>query len=220
MGFDTCNERTVLRRDEDFDLEAKFLADTLAHPDGRLRQAAAIVEGCVVGGLKQIPERLEKHADETCKQALLAAGTGAFFGMAASVEAPIVAGVLALGGAGMTFAYIDKMGSRLGRDARLQSALDRVFRNTDAHSFCSALPTAERVLGKESFDVALTSVCGVGGFIGIKNGFRSRPLPLPPANRSNTVDTIATGPRLDGVFWREERGILYPTNRVGSKGEK
>lgn len=146
-----------------WDASCKFFQDTVHNPHARARQAAAIADGCVVGGLQAIPDRVINHPAETVNDAMFGAGTGALFGMAGKIESPAVAGVLLVGGAAMTLGYAWDLGRRLGQDQDLQSSLDNIWRSSDWKTYASALPTVENSLGKESFNLALTSLsAGVG----------------------------------------------------------
>lgn len=134
---------------------SKFIQDTYEHPEARARQASAILEGCVVGGIKAIPDRIVNHPAETCNQIIIGAGTGALFGMPATINAPIVAGALAVGGTAMTIAYTWDLGQRLGRDQNLQNSLNDLWRNGDSRTYNSARPVLENSLGGETFNCAI-----------------------------------------------------------------
>lgn len=149
----------------------KFLLDTIQHPDARLRQVAAVVEGGIVGGVKAIPDQIVNHPLETGSQALIAAGTGALFGMATKIKNPLVAGSLALGGAAMTYGYANEVACRLSANRELQSALGNVWINGDASSLRTILPAMENSLGKETFELAVASLAGSAGFHGIQTRF-------------------------------------------------
>ncbi|CAN5659780.1 hypothetical protein BH10CYA1_BH10CYA1_56250 [soil metagenome] len=146
-----------------FQASSRFIQDTYEHPEARARQASAVVEGCVVGGIKAIPDRIVNHPVETCNQILIGAGTGALFGMAATINAPIVAGALAVGGAAMTLAYTWDLGQRLGQDRNLQNSLNDLWRNGDSKTYNSARPTIENSLGGESFNFALSMLSAGAG---------------------------------------------------------
>ncbi|HEY9730787.1 MAG TPA: hypothetical protein V6C89_02675 [Drouetiella sp.] len=146
----------------------KFLLDTYQHPEARARQAAAVLDGCIVGGIKAIPDRIVNHPVETCNQVLMGAGTGALFGMAATIEAPVVAGALAIGGGAMTLSYAWDLGQRLGHDRDLQTSLDGLWRNGDARTYESSISTIENKLGGESFNVAIASLSGGAGAKAVK----------------------------------------------------
>jgi hypothetical protein len=151
-------------QDQDlFHASCKFIQDTLQHPDARARQACAVADGCVVGGLKAIPDRVINHPGETLNQAVVGAGTGALFGMATKIKSPVVAGLLAVGGTAMTLGYVWDLGHRLGRDCDLQSSLDNIWRSADPKTYASSTTTIENSLGKESFNFALATLSAGAG---------------------------------------------------------
>ncbi len=149
---------------------SRFIQDTYEHPEARARQASAILEGCVVGGIKAIPDRIVNHPVETCNQILIGAGTGALFGMAATINTPIVAGALAVGGTAMTLAYTWDLGQRLSRDQNLQTSLNDLWRNGDSKTYNSARPVLENSLGGESFDCAVAVLSAGAGARAAKLG--------------------------------------------------
>ncbi|RTL43657.1 MAG: hypothetical protein EKK48_07885 [Candidatus Melainabacteria bacterium] len=160
---DPKDRQTRLENSNLFQASSKFIEDTFQNPNARARQAAALVEGCVVGGIKSIPDRIVNHPAETCNQILIGAGTGALFGMAAMLNAPIVTGALAVGGTAMTLAYTWDLGQRLGQDRGLQSSLDELWRNGDSKTYNSALPIIENRLGKEAFDCSIALLSAGAG---------------------------------------------------------
>ena len=160
---DPKDQHTHLENSNLFQASSRFIQDTYQHPEARARQASALVEGCVVGGIKAIPDRIVNHPVETCNQILLGAGTGALFGMAATINAPIVAGALAVGGAAMTLAYTWDLGQRLSQDRNLQNSLNDLWRNGDSKTYNSARPTIENSLGGESFNLAVAMLSAGAG---------------------------------------------------------
>ena len=62
------------------DASKKFIHDSLEHPDKRARQAGAVIDGLVVGGIKEIPNQFVNHPKETA--AKIAAGVGIGAGIA------------------------------------------------------------------------------------------------------------------------------------------
>jgi len=114
------------------------------------------------------------------------------FGMAAEIRSPLVAVPLALGGAALTLAYASDLGRRLSQDSGLQSALDRIWHDGDNKTFAANLPAVESSLGKESFALALNTVCAGGGYssIGMLNKMLRPTAPeLCPAGASTGAGT-------------------------------
>ncbi len=157
------DQQTHLENSNLFQASSRFIEDTYQHPEARARQASAVVEGCIVGGIKAIPDRIVNHPVETCNQILIGAGTGALFGMAATINAPIVAGALAVGGAAMTLAYTWDLGQRLSQDRNLQNSLNDLWRNGDSKTSNSARPVIENSLGGESFNLAVSLLSAGAG---------------------------------------------------------
>lgn len=203
------------------DAATKFLLDTIQHLDARLRQVAAVAEGGIVGGVKAIPDRIVNHPVETGSQALLAAGTGALFGMATKIKNPLVAGSLALGGAVMTYGYASEVACRLTANRELQSALGKIWIKGDAESFRAVLPAMENSLGKETFELTVASACGSAGFHGIQTRFTlpGRKLCLAGESTAETLAHVSEKPfstdKPDNSYamvWHQDR-MGYQWNR-------
>jgi hypothetical protein len=171
--FDSINSnprdhQPLLEESNFLQASSKFFQETYEHPEARARQAAAVVDGCIVGAIKAAPDRIINHPVETCTQIAIGFGTGALFGLAATIDAPIVAGALAVGGTAMTLQYTWDLAQRLNQDQNLQKSLNDIWCSNDFKTYNSALPTVEKGLGGESFDLAVASLSAVAGGRGTK----------------------------------------------------
>jgi len=154
----------------------KFLEDTYHNPEKRLRQVAAVGEGVVVGGIKQIPDQLVNHTGDTLKTVATGVGVGMAIGLL-PLELPVVAIGLGAVGAVAVCGYAWDLGQRIGHNKELHRALDKVWETGDQKVLDKlALPVIEKSLGKESFDFALATVSGDKGF---KLGKVARQIKLP-----------------------------------------
>jgi hypothetical protein len=145
------------------EVAGKFLLDSMQHPDRRLMQAAAVTEGAVVGGIKQIPNQIMNHPVETSGKVVLALAAGAAFTAAAAIESPVVAAGLAVGGVGALGLYAWNEGQKLGNDKNLQVALDHIWSTKSIRRAANYLPDMELSLGPEAFDFGLSTAAAGGG---------------------------------------------------------
>ncbi len=171
------------------DASKKFIHDSLEHPDKRARQAGAVIDGLVVGGIKEIPNQFVNHPKETA--AKIAAGVGIGAGIALlPLELPAVAIGATVAGVGLGCGYVWDVGQRLGSNRELHKALDNVWNLGDRSSQYSSMQAIESSLGKESFDFGVATMCGGAGFK-IGNGIKSLLNTTVPKLCPATADGVA-----------------------------
>ena len=144
-----------------------FCSQTVQHPEARIRQTGTVLQGIVVGGIKDIPNELMNHPLETGVKVAVAGTLGVGAGAALALEIPIITGITI--GAGVTmlgFGIADSF-KRMADDKQLQGALHNVWKSEDFYTQMQANDTAEKVLGPEAFNWGVTLPAGlVGGFGG------------------------------------------------------
>lgn len=170
------------------DASKKFIHDSLEHPDKRARQTGAVIDGLVVGGIKEIPNQFVNHPKETAVKIAAGVGIGAGIAML-PLEVPAVAIGATVAGVGLGCAYVWDVGQRLGSNRELHKALDNVWNMGDRSSY-KPLPAIESSLGKESFDFGLATMCGGAGFK-MGNGIKSLLNTTAPKLCPATADGIA-----------------------------
>lgn len=143
-----------------------FCSQTVQHPEARLRQTGTVLQGIVVGGIKDIPNELVNHPLETCGKVVVAGTLGAAAGAAIALEIPLVTGITI--GAGVTMLGVGVIDSfkRMSSDKQLQGALSSVWKDSDFYTQMQAKDTAEKVLGPEAFNWGVTLPAGLAGGIG------------------------------------------------------
>jgi len=173
MDFNSAFADSAQSCKNTIDASAKFLQDTWEHPDCRLRQAGVVADGTVVGGLKATADRIANHPEDTARQAAIATTLMLGVGLL-PVEVPAVAAGMAIAGTLLTCKYVFDLGQQLGADRQFQSALNNVWNKHDASTWHSSCAASEETLGKPTFDFALATMCGAGGY---KLGAGLRALP-------------------------------------------
>lgn len=143
-----------------------FCFQTMQHPEARLRQTGTVLQGIVVGGLKDIPNEFMNHPLETCGKVVVAGTLGTAAGAAIALEIPLVTGITI--GTGVTMLGVGIIDSckRMSSDKQLQSALSSVWKDSDFYTQMQANDTAEKVLGPEAFNWSVTLPAGLAGCIG------------------------------------------------------
>ncbi len=159
---------------------AKFVQETWSNPEARARQCAAVADGVIVGGIKAIPDRIINHPKETIETAVSGLVIGGALGAAAAAESPIIAIGVAAGATALTCKYVFDLGTRLSSDRQLTGSLDNIWKSKDFATCAKSLPAIERVLGKETFDLALLGTTGSYGF---KGGGTLASMSLRPSSR-------------------------------------
>jgi hypothetical protein len=207
---DTPNQDTPFSYIQNsLEASSRFVEDTWKHPNQRFLQAAAAVDGIVIGGLKAAPDRIINHPKETLAAAVGGAGIGALCGAAAAIESPLLIAGVAVGMTALTGAYVYDLGQRLATDKNLTRAFDRVWNTRKIED--KALSTIEQTIGKESFEFAVAGAFGGAAYKGssaaMKLALEQPKLSLQPAEA--TIQSKSTMPSVgdqkQNTFFAMER---------------
>lgn len=174
-----------------------FYNDTIIDPAARMRQVEVAVDGFVVGGIKEIPNQLIKHPVETAEKALVAGATAAAFGAVMATGSPALMGGALLAGGILTGTSLANSFNRITNDGKLTSALNSAWNNSTEAELNRCKSVAEKKLGIEAFDIALTAAfCTGGGALGGKLMAESMAKPkwnfYPPREWTKGADGIRT----------------------------
>lgn len=201
----------------------KFIDETLAYPDRRIRQAAAVADGIVCGGIKAIPDRIVNHPEQTLYTAAGGLVVAGVMGAAAAIECPIAAAGVAIGATALTGKYVFDLASNLAGDRKLTGALNNIWNSSSSTKFRSALPAIEERLGAEMFDLALLGATGCFGFKGgnalMKGALKPPALPaLADAPSSGAISCAGRPLQAEGKLgeknlmamegWRDRSGFI------------
>lgn len=128
---------------------------TMSDAGGYLRQAAVVLDGVVVGGIKDIPQELKHHRLEADDKAGLALVSGIIFSKAVQSRSPWIAGG-ALFANGILAGYrLFKTGTKLRHDPELVDAMNAVRYKGDAVTMYTSMQKAEQRLGPLGFGMAI-----------------------------------------------------------------
>jgi hypothetical protein len=208
-----------------------FCAETVKHPDARLRQTAVALDGCFVGAMKEVPIQLTKHPVETAEKALVAGASAAVFGAVIATGSPILAGSALVCGGVLTGIGLYDTWTRITADGKLNTAMTQAWNSSDAATLAQSKSVAEDKLGLEAFNLGLAAACiGSGAAWGAKVAVESLAKPRwyfePPrawekaADGTRTYEDIRFG-RKDTLFpdgtLKSERNGMTTTHHTDGK---
>jgi hypothetical protein len=173
MNATVTTDNTSSQDAEVFGAYQKFIADTMQYPEKRCRQSAAVVDGLVVGGAKQLRDDFLQHPEAAVGKVAGAAVLGVGVGALAALNKPVVNVGIAATGLALGCAYAYGVAQRLGNDQQLSTALDDVWKYGDPISWKQSLQPIERSLGRESADLVLGTLGGGIGYGAGQQGLSS-----------------------------------------------
>lgn len=138
----------------------KFIQDTWAAPDKRLKQTIAVGSSMIQGGCEEIAQEAQHHPDKLAQRAVTTLGAGALFGAALACEAPVIVGAATITGAVMTGAWLGDVGRKLYTDHAIRSNLDSVWKTGSPKNY----QELKQNLGTEGRDLILATGLGTAGF--------------------------------------------------------
>jgi hypothetical protein len=142
------------------DASKNLFLDTVKNPIGRIRQTEIVLDGLIVGGLKEIPNQVTDHPVETAQKAFAGAALGSLLALARTIENPLVSVALGAASLGLSGAYVWNLGQRLSSNELLENSLDSVWNSGDEKTVSKAKEAVRDVLGIEAFDLGVAALSG------------------------------------------------------------
>lgn len=145
-----------------------FSSQSLAHLDRRGRQVQVVAHGLIVGGIKDLPNELLDHTQETAIKFGLLTTIAAFLSAAASSKVTLVTSAAKWLGHGLAGAAVIHTAFDLSSKPMLQRSLSAVWHDDDPAAMTNSKRIAERECGPTGFAWALCLPAGLVGAIGAR----------------------------------------------------
>lgn len=182
------SDANVLANAASFSMDAvheawDFSCQSLAHLDRRGRQAEVIAHGLIVGAIKDLPNELLDHTQETATKFGLLTAIAACLSAAASSKLTWLTGTAKWLGRGLGGAALAHTAFDLSSKTMLQRALSAVWH--DEAAMPNSKHVAERECGPTGFNWALCLPAALAGGVGARI-FKTPSDVGPFLNRANT----------------------------------
>ncbi|MBX9772025.1 MAG: hypothetical protein K2X29_11675 [Candidatus Obscuribacterales bacterium] len=139
----------------------EFVCGTVVNPAGRLRQAALVTEGLVFGAISDIGNH---NAVEVATLAGEATVIGGVLGTLMASKYKLLKSAITLAGSVGGLVYAGSLWDKHSKDKDLTEALNTVYKSSELKSFNDQTSIANKSLGRDGFNLAVTGIAGGIGF--------------------------------------------------------